>query len=283
VKRIITLAAGAIVATVGALLTITGGLTTAIGSAQTSGLPTVTIAMDGKSITVGGTLQSGAVDIASTNTTKKAGEPLLVRLNPGVTPDQVYAFLSSKAAKDPNNASRFGSIVFDSSAPRGTSDVQTSLQPGQYVALDARGNHPAKFPHTAFSIAQAAQPAALPTPKATVKAIEFDFRAPHKLHSGELVRFENGGFLVHMIDAIRAKDQNAAKQLAKFLREGKTGKAFHLAQGDTFFLGPASTGAVQQEAVKAKPGVYVLACFMDTQDGREHTQLGMERIIRIAH
>jgi len=25
----------------------------------------------------------------------------------------------------------------------------------------------------------------------------------------------------------------------------------------------------------------VQACFMDTQDGREHTTLGMERIIRI--
>jgi hypothetical protein len=25
----------------------------------------------------------------------------------------------------------------------------------------------------------------------------------------------------------------------------------------------------------------VLACFMDTQDHREHTQLGMERVIRI--
>jgi hypothetical protein len=30
-----------------------------------------------------------------------------------------------------------------------------------------------------------------------------------------------------------------------------------------------------------KPGFYVEACFMDTQDGREHVQLGMERLIRI--
>jgi hypothetical protein len=33
--------------------------------------------------------------------------------------------------------------------------------------------------------------------------------------------------------------------------------------------------------VTEKPGVYVLACFMNTQDGRVHTQLGMERTIRI--
>ena len=38
----------------------------------------------------------------------------------------------------------------------------------------------------------------------------------------------------------------------------------------------------QAKGVQAKPGIYVLACFMDTQDGREHTRLGMLRTIRIA-
>jgi len=47
------------------------------------------------------------------------------------------------------------------------------------------------------------------------------------------------------------------------------------------FQGPVSTGDYQQETITAKPGWYVQACFMDTQDGREHTRLGMERIIRI--
>jgi hypothetical protein len=47
------------------------------------------------------------------------------------------------------------------------------------------------------------------------------------------------------------------------------------------FAGPLSTGAYQQETVTAKPGWYVQVCFMDTQDGRSHTLLGMERIIKI--
>jgi hypothetical protein len=38
---------------------------------------------------------------------------------------------------------------------------------------------------------------------------------------------------------------------------------------------------MQQQVLTAPPGIYVLACFMNTQDGREHTQLGMERTIRI--
>jgi hypothetical protein len=37
----------------------------------------------------------------------------------------------------------------------------------------------------------------------------------------------------------------------------------------------------EQQVMTNKPGYWVLACFMNTQDGREHTQLGMERVIRI--
>jgi hypothetical protein len=48
------------------------------------------------------------------------------------------------------------------------------------------------------------------------------------------------------------------------------------------FQGPVSHGALQQQTITARPGVYVLVCFMQTQDGRDHTRLGMERVIRIA-
>ena len=54
-----------------------------------------------------------------------------------------------------------------------------------------------------------------------------------------------------------------------------------LAIGETGFLDPASHGAHQQEKLSARAGYWVLACFMETQDGRDHTQLGMERVIQI--
>ena len=47
------------------------------------------------------------------------------------------------------------------------------------------------------------------------------------------------------------------------------------------FAGPISHEAFQQETITAKPGWYVQACFMETQDGRVHTRLGMERILKI--
>jgi hypothetical protein len=55
-----------------------------------------------------------------------------------------------------------------------------------------------------------------------------------------------------------------------------------LAAGAPFqFAGPLSSAAYQQETITAKPGWYVQACFMEAQDGRDHTRLGMERIIKI--
>jgi len=193
----------------------------------------------------------------------------------------VFAFLNSPAASDPNSVNRFGSIAFSAQVDKGTSHVLTILQPGNYLALDTSGDNPAKFPHTSFTVLQTSQPATLPAPKATIKAIDFAFRGPRTLHDGEVVRFENDGFVVHMITAVEAKNKKDAAEIVKLLRAGKDKKVMRLSVGGTSFQNPVSTGAVQQMAVNAKPGYWVLACFMDTQDGREHTRIGMERILRI--
>jgi hypothetical protein len=275
VKRWISLAA-ALVAAAACTAIVTAG-----SSAQSSGLPQLTLGMNGSSINVGGALQSGAVDVVSTTTNERQANPTLVRLNPGVTPEQLLAFVNSPASRQTDNVSRFGSIVFSAEADKGVSHVQTTLQPGTYVAIDTTGDNPAKFPHTSFTISQASQPATLPTPKETIKGIDFGFRGPRTLHDGDPVRFENDGFVVHMIVATHARNKAAAAQIVKLLKAGKDRKVPKLAVGGATFQNPVSTGAVQQITVNAKPGYWVLECFMDTQDGREHTQLGMERIEHI--
>jgi hypothetical protein len=47
------------------------------------------------------------------------------------------------------------------------------------------------------------------------------------------------------------------------------------------FANPMSTGGLLETVITEPPGIYVQDCFMDTQDGRSHTQLGMERIFKI--
>src|SRR5579859_1511372 len=243
-------------------------------------LPRVTVTMNGKSIHVGGTLQSGGVRIVSHVSGEQQGSPAFVRLNPGVTPGQFFAALAHSGG-DPNAVSTVGAFVVDAQANPGLSNVEAWLLPGQYVALDTSGNNPAKWPATTFTISPAASPAALPAPGATITAIDFGFRGPGTLHDGKLVRFANQGWLVHMIIGARGSSLAAANQIARLLREGKDRQAQGLADGFYSFAGPLSHGGAQQLVLNVQPGYWVLACFMNTQDGREHTQIGMVRVIHI--
>ena len=287
-KRIVSLTGAVAVLAAGVTLAVPAGLSlaAATGPAQAAkpaqaaraALPTIRVAMTGKKITVSGALRSGGVQIVSTVTHARQGEPIFVRLDPGVTFAQFLAVLP-KAAADPNNVDGIASIVTDTDVSRGvTNRIQANLKPGNYVALDVSGN--GRPPLVPFTIAKAAHPAKLPRPAATIAAIEFGFRGPGTLHKGDLVRFANHGFLVHMIVFATASSHRNARKVARLLKEGKPGKAFRHSTGGGTFVGPVSHGAYQQLVVRHR-GWYVLACFMETQDGRDHTRLGMERVIHV--
>lgn len=263
-----------------AMFTLTGLL--AAGSAQAATLPTLTLALTKSSITVGGSTQSGAVNVVSSATGVKEANAILFLMKPGVTVAEVEGALKNGAGKDPNRATKYGAIVFDAEVmPGQKNEAQTELVPGQYVALAGEGEGGPKF-KDAFTVTAAASPAVLPAPQATVRSIEFGFRGPTTLHDGELVRFENEGFLVHMDVAFPAKSAKAAKEIVKDLLTGKEKGLEKLVSGPPFsFAGPLSHEAFEQETITAKPGIYVQACFMETQDGRDHTLLGMERIFKI--
>lgn len=251
-------------------------------SAQASALPTLTLTVTKSSIAVGGATQSGGVNVVSTATGVKEASVILFLLKPGTTFDEVEAAIQ-KAHGEINVTSKYGSLVFDAEvSPGHSSEAQTYLQPGQYVALVPGGEGKGSKAHALFTVTAAASPAALPTPQATIRSIEFGFSGPSTLHDGELVRFENEGFLVHMDIAAPVKSMKAAKQAVKDLLAGKEKAVEKLIVGPPAgFAGPLSHEAFQQETITSKPGIYVEVCFMDTQDGRSHSRLGMERIIKI--
>ena len=267
--------------TLSAFLTLAAG-PIAMGSAATSTLPTLSLTLTKSSIAVGGTTQSGAVNVVTTATGLKEASVILFLLKPGATFEEVEAAVQ-KAHGEINVTSKYGSLVFDAEVSTGqTSEAQTYLQPGQYVALIPGGEGKGSKAHALFTVTAAASPVALPTPEATIRSIEFGFKGPSTLHDGELVRFENEGFLVHMDVAAPVKNMKAAKQAVKDLLAGKEKAVGKLISGPPAgFAGPLSHEAFQQETITAKPGIYVEVCFMDTQDGRSHSVLGMERIIHI--
>ena len=275
-KRFASLLAAASILAGGGALALMDGAATASSASTASALPTLNIALTGtKGVSVSGSTVSGAVSVTSTHSGSGQGDFGLVRLNSGVTVQEAFGAVGG-AHGDINALTPLGSLFADAGAP-GT--IQTVLSPGNYVALNLSGNGQPGF--ATFTVSQSSSPAGLPGASATERSIEFAFKGPKVLHDGTMVRFENGGFLVHMDVLIGAKNKAGANKIAALLKAGKDRKAQKLATSGATLLGPASPGAMQQEVLNTKPGYYVQACFMDTQDGREHTRLGMDRVIRV--
>lgn len=267
---------------VGAPLAAAGGLALASSSAAapSSGgaLPVLKLKMTSSSIKVSGATVSGAVDVRSTVTGKKGAEPVLVRLNKGVSYAQFFKIFAH-AQKQPNVVQLVGAIVFDADAAPGTSNVQTLLRPDRYVAINIASKKPSA---AEFTVTKSSSPAKLPKAAATATAIEFGFRGPTTFKDGTIVRGYNDGWLVHMNDFSGVKSAKDGRKVLALWKAGKVRAGGKYMTGQFFSLfEPVSHGATQQYVLHAKPGYYVEACFMTTQDGRYHTQLGMERLVKV--
>jgi hypothetical protein len=252
------------------------------GAARTA-LPTLNVALSGaKGISVSGSMVSGAVSVVSTFSgtlprgSMGGADFGLIQLRPGVT--LAEAERAGQGSNDLNALTPYASIVVNANAP-GT--VQTVLAPGTWVALNLTGNgQPGVMP---FRVTKSSSPAALPAATATETAIEFGFRGPTSLHNGTLIRAQNHGFLVHMIELDGAGNLTLAdaRELKALLHAGKDRQARKISTAFFSLLNTASPGALQQQVLNTKPGYYIEACFEDTQDHREHTELNMLRVIKV--
>jgi hypothetical protein len=242
-------------------------------------LPTLTLALTKNTVTVGGAEVSGAVKIVATVSGEKADAPALILLKPGVTP----AELGKAAAALPRDApldaiDPYGSFVFDGNATAGVAtSAETWLPPGNYVAVN-NGNG-----FTPFTVARSTDPALLPAPDAEIDGIDFAFRGPTALHDGEVVRFKNDGYLIHMFLYAQVKTPaDAAKAEALLLANNvPEAKKLYATGVHGQFAGPLSHAELQQEVINQPPGTYILLCAMNAQDGRDHYVLGMFRTITI--
>ncbi len=242
-------------------------------------LPTLTLALTKNTVTVGGSEVSGAVNIVTTVSGEASGSPALILLKPGVTVAQFGNVLAPLSNSTPLDAiDPYATIVFDGSATEGApSTARAVLPPGTHVAV-SNGNG-----HAVFTVSPSSAPATLPTPAATVSAIDFGFRGASTLHDGELVRFQNEGFLIHMVVFARMKSAADAKKAEALLLQGKIEEAgkLYVKGPNGAFAGPLSSGSMPQEVITEPPGAYVILCEMNAEDGRDHYQLGMFRTIRI--
>lgn len=258
---------------------VSGLVLAAAPSVAAGSLPTLTLAVTKSSITVGGSKVAGAVNVVMTVTGEKSDGPALLLVRPGVSLSAVERAIGRLGPNTPLDAiDPYVSIVFDGVAAEGApTSAETWLQPGTYLAVN-NGNG-----HAVFTVAPNAHPALLPTPAATVRAIDFAFRGADTLHDGELVRFVNDGYLIHMFLFAQAKSVADATKAEALLLAGKPSLALKRYSTGLhgMFAGPLSHAELQQQVIDEPPGVYVIVCGMNAQDGRDHYELGMVRTITI--
>src|SRR5215831_12166558 len=136
-KRLASIFTSAAIVAAGLSLVVTSGVSLAASTAaggpvrasvrSAATLPKITVATTGKKITVGGALQSGAVQIVATVNGEHQGEAVFVRLNPGVPLSRFLKLL--QANPDPNSLTGIGSIVTDVAVTRGrASTIQADLK-----------------------------------------------------------------------------------------------------------------------------------------------------------
>ncbi len=278
-KRFSSLIATASALAVTCALVLAGG---ASGAGGASALPKLNIALSGTNgVSVSGSEVSGAVNVVSTFSGQAPSGPNngpawgLIRLNPGVTVLQAAGAVQSHHG-DLNALTPYGSLFADDAAPGA---AQTVLTPGDSSPSTSAGTETLDSPRSP-SPSPRRRPGCRTRRRPDVHRVRLP-RARRAARRHDRAA-QNGGFLVHMNIGIGVKNAATGRQVMALLRAGKDGKAQKLANRQFLALaGPLSPGGIQQAVLNAKPGYYVEACFMDTQDHREHTQLGMLRLIRV--
>ena len=256
------------------------GLALLVPAAGAAGpVPVMTLALTKTTVKVGGQLVSGPVEIATTVSGEPEDNPGLVRLKPGVSATTFLKFvsrLSNDAAFDAID--RYGTIVFSGGdvADGKTVDAFVDLRAGHYIALNNGSGY------VPFTVTASRSAATLPTPQATVEAIDFGYHGANTFYDGELVAFRNQGFLIHTFQAFQVASVANARKVERLLLAGnsKAAQKYEIA-APIMLVGPLSSGVVQESVITAPPGVYVMFCPMNAEDGRDYYQLGMLRTLTI--
>lgn len=229
-------------------------------------------------------IPGGLTRIQLSNTGKEDHHAQLIRLNDGVTPNQLQeAMLKSEAAA-------FALVTFQGGAgavpPGGRSSGIADLPPGQYLVLcfvpAADG-----VPHLAKGMIKpltvTAKPAEqLVAPKApTVQLGDFAFSGQAASYKAGKVTLEglNKGKQVHELIAIKIQEGLAPDQLRQMLAGPPPAGGPPPGPPPFTFAGGMQAVMPEQKAYgefDLTPGQYAFICFVpDLASGKPHVELGM--------
>lgn len=222
------------------------------------------------------TVPSGQVQIGLVNEGSELHHVQLVRLDPGITADDLARIHAESGEAGIVEVTDFvGGVAVVASGERSRADAIVDLSAGEYAVLCFVPG-PDGSPHlrhgmiSTLFVTEAARPEPIEA-DVRIDLVDYAFDAPEVLSGDAVIEVTNRAVAEHheMIIA-RLQEGATAEDVYRALEAGELPPALPLggAQG----LGPARSQLVQLDL---EPGEYVIWCQIPSPDGKAHVMKGM--------
>jgi len=245
--------------------------------AQAGGAP-IAFTVNDSAITGPDTVAPGTQTLNISNTGAMPHDLHIMRLNDGVTLEQLLAAAPQGNNPDPQSILAFYALAqqyggADTMDPGMGQLLTADLAAGNYLAVDETGDQPILKPFTVTGPS-----AGIRTPQADVVVTEGEmyFDAPQSIKAGSnVVKVTNVGNQVHMLVLARIDSGHTVDDVIRGIAANTGGPPpdwVHPVPG----MPDLSPGLTVYTTLTFDPGTYVLLCFEpDADTGRPHVALGM--------
>jgi len=242
-------------------------------------IPEITIKAADFSFDAPARVEAGRVKINLVNDGQEPHHAQIIRLNDGVTLEQLQTALQEDPLAALSLAVAVGGPgVID---PGLSSQVTLDLSPGQYVLLCFVPGHDG-VPHLAKGMVRPLEavvhdghdhaPAPQPAANMTVKLRDFEFPLPSRIKAGSQVwQILNEGSQLHEIMLIKLAEGKTLEDVQAFMQSPHGAPPF-VNVGGFQAIHPGQTGWLNLDLT---PGEYVALCYVPDENGKAHIEHGM--------
>lgn len=227
---------------------------------------------------------AGVVSFEFTNAGTEYHMAQFLKLNDGVTPDQVVSAAQNGTEVD---ALALGTTAGGVNATdAGDSETLTlDLAPGNYVMVcflygDDNVPHIMKGMMHPFSVDAPPTTAQAPQPDVTVSAQDFGYSIPTLSAGTQTIQFTNNGSQAHEMALVKVTGNDTPDQTAAAAQSPEETQSYeNEEEGGTSAIQPGSSVWV---TANLTPGLWLFICYMpDPATGLSHANLGMSQLVLI--
>lgn len=239
-------------------------------------IPTVAVTLSANGLAAPETLPKGLVTVNFENTSDAPFIGVLLRLNDGVSLEQLFAAV----AEDPLGMLPLVSLRGGPGImPRQTGSITYNLDAGQYVLANFAGEPPQIAPIIVENTDAASADA--PTADLNVVMVDFGYGLPLTIPAGESVwRIENAGEQWHELALAPLEPGTTIEDVQGLLAQGEESSLQQLP-----LLMPMDAGEAVYVTMNLQPGSYAIICnlpnLMNPDAMRSHHELGMIQLITV--